>query len=116
MAYRLTVRTGPKVSRERHATLAAALDALQARVDELAGAPQPGARRAFHREYEPVAQVTGRVEVAGSTRLGARARGGIDVRGDGSTEAYVGKVRRELVEQLPGESAVDALRRVLCAS
>jgi hypothetical protein len=58
---------------------------------------------------EPVQQVVARLELAGPRR----ARGGVDVRGDGSSEAYTGRLRRRLVRQRDGESAYDALGRAL---
>lgn len=60
------------------------------------------------REYDPVRQVAGRFELRGPG-----VRGGIDVRGDGSAEAYRGWIRKQLVERRDGESAVAALRRAL---
>lgn len=107
-AYKLTVRRRGDVARERFASLSDALAALAARVDELA----PGARRrperALARAIDPVAQVAVRVEVAGRG-----VHGGVDIRGDGSMEAFTGRWRRAVVAPRPGESAHDALRRAL---
>jgi hypothetical protein len=107
-AYKLTVRRRGKTDRSRFASLGEALTALEARLDELT----PGERRRRERTLaggvEPVQQVAIRGEVAGR---GVRA--GIDVRGDGSAEAYTGRLRRVLVPCEPGESAYDALRRTL---
>jgi len=61
------------------------------------------------RRLEPVQIVVGRLELTGPGRL----RAGIDVRGDGSSEAFTGRLRRQVIEQRPGESAYDALRREL---
>ena len=109
-AYKLTVRRRGVTRRERFASLPEALAALQARLDELAPGERRGPERGLVREIEPVAQVVLRGEVAGP-----RTHGGIDVRGDGSAEAFTGRWRRVLVAREPGETAHDALRRALGA-
>jgi hypothetical protein len=57
--------------------------------------------------------VVARLELSGHQRRLASMHAGLDVRGDGSTEAYLGHLRRTKLEPSPGESAVDALGRAL---
>jgi hypothetical protein len=58
--------------------------------------------------WEPQQQVAARLQLG--------RRGGVDIRGDGSAEAYTGWLRRRLVEQRGDESPYDALRRQLTSS
>jgi hypothetical protein len=107
--YRLLVREGPRVSRERFDDLGAALDAIQARGLELErSAARAPVKSLLGRDYTPVQVVHGRIELRGP---GVRA--GVDVRGDSSAEAFTGRIRRALVVQRGGESAYAALRREL---
>jgi hypothetical protein len=113
LPWKLTVRAGPRVERQRFDDLEAALDAVETRGRELArGAPRDAVDVRYKR-FEPIQQVAARIELAGPERLVPSVRGGVDIRGDGSTEAYVGRVRRQLVEQRKGETAYRALRRAL---
>jgi hypothetical protein len=110
MMYRLTVRSRAKVRKERYADLDAALAAVERIGAELAdGADAHAVGGQVLRRIEPVQQVVGRIELAGPGRL----RAGVDVRGDGSSEAFTGRVRRKLVEQRGSEDAYGALRREL---
>lgn len=114
--YTVTLRVGPKLMRERCATLAQAIDVLERRLTSLGDETRRERQRAFMREYEPLAQVAARGELSGPGRLRRTVRAGADVRGDGSIESYRGKVTRELIVQQPGESPFDALRRALGAA
>ena len=115
-AITVTVRSsgprGARVERQRFEALDEALDALEGQLSGLAGEARRDAVDLRIRRFEPVAQVAARAEVAGPRRL----RGGVDLRGDGSMEAFTGRLRREVVEQREGESPFDALRRALAQS
>ena len=113
MAYRLTVREGPRVERVSFASLGAALDGADARVAALTERPGRDAIDLRTRRIEPVAQVAARVELSGPGRLFPRVRAGIDVRGDGSAEPWVGRASRRVVERQGEETCAAALRRVL---
>ena len=108
----MLVRHGPRVERTTCTTLDEALTLLEDRCRALGGNKR-AAVTIYRRTYEPIQQVAARAEVSGPQRLRPALRGGVDVRGDGSAEAWTGRVRRSLVEQRPGESAYDALRRAL---
>lgn len=99
VAYKLTVRQGPRVSREKFEDLDSALEALERHAKDIRSAgPLKG--RKMLREFEPDVQVAGRVEIStgGFMRRGIDA--GIDVMGDGTFVAFAGGMRR--VELDPG--------------
>ena len=106
----MKTRIGAKVERARFDQLAEALTALEHRGEELQeDADARTIDLKLSRRFEPVQQVVARLELAGPGRL----RAGVDIRGDGSAEAWTGRVRRALIEQKPRESPYDALRRSL---
>jgi hypothetical protein len=111
--WRLTVRVGPRVQRSRFECLEEALEALERRSGELAREAPGDALDVKFKRFEPIERVAARIELAGPQRLLPNVRGGLDVRGDGSTEAYMGRVRRQVIERRPGEDAGSALRRRL---
>src|SRR3954447_6049458 len=98
--WKVTERIRGKVNRDSFGSVEAAFAALEARADQHAraadAAPDGGG---IMRRIDPVQQVVARLELSGPRRL----RAGVDIRGDGSSEAWTGRIRRELVEQEPGE-------------
>lgn len=115
MAYTVTIRVGPKVTRSRHASLDEAVDALERELTTLGPAGRRDTKKVLTREYAPAAQVAARGELAGPSRFKPRVRAGADVRGDGSIEVFEGKLRRRPVEPARREAPFEALRRVLQA-
>ena len=108
-SWAVIVRDGPRVKREKFPDRESALAAVEDRGRELErGADAKAVGGKMMRRIEPVQQVVGRIEVRAS---GVRA--GVDVRGDGSAEAFTGRIRRRIIEQRAGEDAYDALRRAL---
>jgi hypothetical protein len=108
--YTLTTRSGAKVDKQRHAQLGEALRELERQGRELERTADGHAEGGtLIRRLEPVQIVVARLELSGPGHL----RVGVDVRGDGSSEAFTGRLRRRVVEQRHGESAYDALRREL---
>lgn len=112
-AWILTTRAGSRVEHQRLQTLEDAIAALERRVGELQSAASREEVRFMSRRIEPVRQVAARLEIAGPGSRGRGVRGGVDLRGDGSVEAFTGRVRRALVVRRAGESAPDALARAL---
>jgi hypothetical protein len=102
-------RLGSDVEREKFGDLDAALAAVEQRGGQLQrGTHDAPETTILGRHFEPVQQVAARLELRGR-----RLHAGVDVRGDGSAEAFTGWLRRRVVVQRNGESAYDALRREL---
>jgi hypothetical protein len=109
--WRVKVRNGPRVEKLRAAGMEEALDLVEREGRVLSAGPGRRAVDLRSRTFTPQQQVAGRVELAGP---GVRA--GIDVRGDGEAEAWIGRVRRQVIEQEGRETPYDALRRVVAQS
>jgi hypothetical protein len=111
--WNLTIRTGGKVRRARFEQLDEVLDEAETEARAAATRAPRKAVDAKIRKFEPVQQVVARIELSGPERVLPKVRAGIDVRGDGSAEAYLGRVQRRLIEQQRRETPYQALRRVL---
>jgi hypothetical protein len=107
------VRAGPRVDHTRFDALDAALDALEQRVTALADDAARAPAETQLKRYAPAEQVVARVELSGPERRLSSRHAGIDVHGDGATEAYLGRVRRTRIERRDGDDTLAALRRAL---
>jgi hypothetical protein len=107
-SYTLTLRREGDSERQRFATLDGALDALETEIRAMSQTVRRQTTKSLGREYEPAELVAVRAEVSGPS-----VRGGVDLRGDGSVQAFNGRIRRSVIEPGEGEDPYAALRRVL---
>jgi len=108
--YTVVIRAEARVDKRQHRELDEALADLEARGRELqAVAHERPVGGTLIRRLEPVQIVVARLELSGPGHL----RAGVDVRGDGSSEAFTGRLRRRVLEQRPGEDPYEALRRAV---
>jgi hypothetical protein len=116
VAWKLIVRAGPEVEKSRYDRMEDALDGLEERARALAMEASGRAVDVKLRRFEPAEQVVARLELSGPERLMPKIRAGVDVHGDGSTAAYLGHVKREVVAQGMGDGTYRDLRRALARS
>jgi hypothetical protein len=109
VTWKLTVRAGSQVEHERLETLEEAIFAARTRLLELAPTARRETTHAFVREIPPGEQVAARLELRGPKR----ARGGVDLRGDGTSAAWTGLISKRALEPSGGEDALSALARAL---
>jgi len=111
LTYRLTVRQGPNVAKEKFEDLDEAIAVMERRVKDIRS-EGPLVAQKMLREYEPEIQVAGRVEISTGGFLRSGVSAGIDVMGDGTLVAYRGGVQRE--ELNPGQKGpFEAVRKAL---
>ena len=110
-AFTLTIRSGPRVERERHETLEGAVTALRAHV-EAARASEPLPPVKMLRSFEPEQRVKARIEIS-TGKAFRRREAGVDVMGDGHLVAFSGGSTRDHLDPREGEGYEDAIAAAL---
>jgi hypothetical protein len=96
LSWKVTVRHGSSVGREKFGTLDEALAGARRRVEEIRrGDRLPPVT--MLREFTPAQRVHARIEISGPGLIRA-PEGGVDVMGDGQAIAYTGAIRKEPIE------------------
>jgi hypothetical protein len=111
VSWKVTVRHGSQVKREKFETLAEALDEARERVDSVrreGGLPQISA----FRDYAADQRVHARIEISGPGLIRS-PEGGLDVMGDGSVVTYRGAIRKQPLGAASLDDAFTRLREAL---
>jgi hypothetical protein len=105
--WKVTVRHGSSVGRERFDSLGEAIGEARLRVDEIRREDRLPEITVF-RKHTPGQRVAARIEITGPGFIRS-PEGGIDVMGDGHAIAYTGAIRKETIE---AETLDDAFQRL----
>jgi hypothetical protein len=109
--WKVTVRHGSKVGREKFDSLDEAIADARRRVEDVQREDRlPGIRSL--RDFSPGQRVQARIEISGPGLIRS-AEGGIDVMGDGSAIAYTGTIRKETIDADSLDQAFERLREAL---
>jgi hypothetical protein len=111
VSWKVTVRRGSTVGREKFGTLDEAIDEARRQVEEVRREGGLPAISAF-REHTPDQRVHARIEISGPGLI-RHPEGGIDVMGDGHAIAYTGAIRKETIEADSLDQEFDRLRASL---
>ena len=110
-AYKLTIRHGPKVSRETHESLEEAVESMREHVGRIRRDGDLPDVRMF-RTYEAGDRVNARLEISTGRMLRSRDAG-IDVMGDGALVPFRGGIARRPLEPSDDGTAYDAVTEAL---
>ena len=111
MSWKVTVRHGSSVGREKFESLDEAIADARRRVEEIQREDRlPPV--SMLREFSPEQQVQARIEISGPGLFRA-PEGGIDVMGDGRAIAYTGAIRKEQIDADSLDEAFERLGDVL---
>jgi len=110
-SWKVTVRHGSKVGREKFGSLDEAIAEARARVDEIRREDRLPTIHTL-RDFTPDQRVAARIEISGPGLIRS-PEAGIDVMGDGSLIAYTGTIRKEPIEADTVDAAFQALSRSL---
>ena len=111
MKWKVTVRHGSSVAREKFDSLDEAIADARRRVDEI-GRKDRLPPISMLRDFTPSEQVAARIEISGPGLIRA-PEGGIDVMGDGHAIAYTGAIRKQTIEADSLDHAFELLRDAL---
>jgi hypothetical protein len=111
VSWKVTVRHGSSVGREKFDDLDEAIEHARRRVDEISREDRLPPI-SFIRDFSPGQRVAARIEISGPGLIRA-PEGGIDVMGDGSAIAYTGAMRKERIDADSFDQAFERLREAL---
>jgi hypothetical protein len=111
VSWKVTVRHGSKVGREKFHSLDEAIEEARRQVQEIRSDGGLPTITAF-RKHTSDQRVQARIEISGPGLIRS-PEGGIDVMGDGHAVAYTGAIRKETIEADTLEEAFDRLQEAL---